>query len=154
MRENYEKIDKVAKVQLICPKCKYEFNFNLGELDEQILELGKDIQSMSRQLAEFKTLSIAEQKEKLHWRRQAIYALEKKKEQLKRLKIKSKAVHDEVTRMNYQLLKNIIKDFYGNDEFERCINEVIERGKAYSLKDTMGIDNYTHSKGKIIRKVK
>lgn len=153
MKENYEKIDKVAKVQLTCPKCKYEFSFNLGELDEQILELGKDIQSMLRQLAEFKTLSTEEQKEKVYWKRQLIYALEKKKEQLKKLKIKSKSVHDEVTRMNYQLLKNVIKDFYGNNEFERCINEVIERGKAYRIADTMKIDNYTHSKGKIVKKV-
>lgn len=153
MKENYEKIDKVSKVQLTCPKCNYEFSFNLGELDKQILELGKDIQSMLRQLAEFKTLSTEEQKEKLYWKRQVIYALEKKKEQLKKLKIKSKAVHDEVTRMNYQLLKNVIKDFYGNNEFEKCINEVIERGKAYRIADTMKIDNYTHSKGKIVKKV-
>ena len=138
---------------MTCPRCKYEFSFNLGELDEQILELGKDIQSMLRQLAEFKTLSTEEQKEKVYWKRQLIYALEKKKEQLKKLKIKSKSVHDEVTRMNYQLLKNVIKDFYGNNEFERCINEVIERGKAYRIADTMKIDNYTHSKGKIVKKV-
>ena len=72
---------------------------------------------------------------------------------MKRLKIKSKSVHDEVTRMNYQILKNIIKDFYGDDEFERCINEVIERSKAYKLNETMGINNYTHSKGTVLKKV-
>ena len=77
----------------------------------------------------------------------------KKKEQLNKLKIKSKSVHDEVTRINYHLLKNVIKDFYGNKEFERCINEVIERGKAYKISNTMGIENYTHSKGTIIKKV-
>ncbi len=145
-------IEEVKKVQLTCPKCKHEFSFNLGELDKQILELGKDIQSMSRQLAEFKTLSSEEQKKKLYWKKQVVYGLEKKKEQLKKLKIKSKAVHDEVTRMNYHLLKNVIKEFYGNDEFERCINEVIQRGKAYKINETIGIDNYTHSKGTIIKK--
>lgn len=146
-------IEEVKKVQLTCPKCKYEFSFNLGELDKQILELGKDIQSMSRQLAEFKTLSSEEQKKKLYWKKQVVYGLEKKKEQLKKLKIKSKDVHDEVTRMNYHLLKNVIKEFYGNDEFERCINEVIQRGKAYKINETIGIDNYTHSKGTIIKKI-
>lgn len=146
-------INDVKKVQLVCPKCKYEFNFNLGDLDKQILELGKDIQSMLKQLAEFKLLSPEEQKQKLYWRRQVIYGLEKKKEQLNKLKIKQKSVHDEVTRMNYHLLKNVIKDFYGNKEFERCINEVIERGKAYKISDTIGISNYTHSKGTVIKKV-
>lgn len=146
-------INEVKKVQLVCPKCKYEFGFNLGGLDKQILELGKDIQSMLRQLAEFKTLSPEEQKQKLYWRRQVIYGLEKKKEQLNKLKIKSKAVHDEVTKTNYRILKNVIKDFYGDKEFERCINEVIERGKAYKISDTIGIDQYTHSKGRVIKKV-
>lgn len=146
-------ITEVKRVQLICPKCRYEFSFNLGELDTQILELGRDIQSILRQLAEFKTLTSKEQKEKLYWKKQTVFALEKKKEQLSKLKIKSKAVHDEVTRMNYHLLKNVIKDFYGNDEFEKCINEVIERGKAYKINETMGIDNYTHSKGAIIKKI-
>ena len=98
-------INEVKKVQLVCPKCKYEFSFNLGDLDKQILELGRDIQSMVRQLAEFKTLPLEEQGKRLSWRRQVLYALEKKKEQLKKLKIKSKSVHDEVTRMNYQILK-------------------------------------------------
>ena len=55
--------------------------------------------------------------------------------------------------MNYHLLKNVIKDFYGNDEFEKCINEVLKRGKAYNLNETMGIENYTHSKGTIIKKL-
>lgn len=146
-------ITEVKKVQLICPKCKYEFSFNLGEIDTNILELGRDIQSISRQLAEFKTLPEIEQKKRLYWRKQTLFALEKKKEQLKQFKIRSKSVHDEVTRMNYQLLKNVIKDFYGNDEFERCINEVIERGKAYKISQTVGIDNYTHSKGTVIKKV-
>lgn len=145
-------INETKRVQLICPKCKYEFGFNLGELDKQILELGKDIQSMIKQLAEFKLLSPEEQKQKLYWRRKVIYAVEKKKEQLNKLKIKQKSVHDEVTRMNYHLLKNVIKEFYGNEEFERCINEVIERGKAYKISDTIGISNYTHSKGTIIKK--
>ena len=115
--------------------------------------LGKDIQSIVKQIAEFKTLPIEEQKEKYYWKKQAILALEKKKEQLRKLKIKSKAVHDEVTRMNYQLLKNVIKDFYGNEEFERCINEVIKRGKAYKISETMKKDNYRHSKGTLVKKV-
>lgn len=152
-KENYEKINKVNRIQLTCPKCKYEFSFNLGKLDEQILELGKDIQSMIRQLAEFKTLPYNEQKQKSYWKKQVVYALKKKEEQLKKLKIKSKAVHDEATRINYHILKNVIKDFYGNDEFERCINEVVERGKAYKISETMGINNYTHSKGSIIKKI-
>ena len=56
MKENYEKINKVSKVQLTCPKCKYEFSFNLGDIDTQIMILGKDIQSIIKQIAEFKTL--------------------------------------------------------------------------------------------------
>lgn len=146
-------INEVKKVQLTCPKCKHEFSFNLGDLDTQILELGRDIQSISGQLAQFKTLPEKEQRQKLGWKRQTIFALEKKKEQMRKLKTKSKAVHDEVTRANYHLLKNVIKEFYGNEEFERCINEVIERGKGYNISETIGIDTYTHSKGTVIRKV-
>ncbi len=153
MKENYDKINKVSKVQLTCPKCKYEFSFNLGNLDTQIIILGQDIQSILKQIAEFKTLPIKEQKEKYYWKKQAVLALEKKKEQLKKLKTKSKAVHDEITRMNYHILKSVIKEFYGNEEFERCINEVIKRGKAYKISETMGINNYTHSKGSIIKKI-
>lgn len=152
-KETYEKINKVHKIQLTCPKCKYEFSFNLGDLDTQIMNLGKEIQTITRQLAEFKILSKEEQKAKLYWKKQTVFALQKKKEQLTKLKIKSKSVHDEVTRMNYHILKNVIKEFYGNEEFERCINEVIKRGKAYKISETMGINNYTHSKGSIIKKI-
>lgn len=152
-KENYKNIKRINNIQLTCPKCKYEFSFNLGDLDTQIMTLGKDIQSITRQLAEFKTLSKEEQKTKSYWKKQTVFALQKKKEQLTKLKIRSKSVHDEVTRMNYHILKNVIKEFYGNNEFERCINEVIERGKAYKISETIGIENYTHSKGTIIKKV-
>ena len=50
-KEDYEKIQKVHKIQLTCPKCKYEFSFNLGDLDTQIMTLGKEIQIITRQLA-------------------------------------------------------------------------------------------------------
>ena len=146
-------INEVKKVQLTCPKCKHEFSFNLGELDAQILELGRDIQSIIRQLAEFNMLSEKEQQEKTGWRKATVFALQKKKEQLKKLKIKAKGVHDELTRVNYQLLKNVVKELYGNEEFERCMNEVIERTKAYKINETIGQENYTHSKGTVLKKV-
>ena len=145
-------IKEVHGVQLTCPNCQYEFSFNLGNIDSKIQELGQDIHSIIKQLAEYKTLSIKEQEEKKEWRNRTAYALAKKKEQLKKLKIKSKSVHDEVTRMNYHILKNVIKEFYGNEEFERCINEVIKRGESYNTSNVMGT-SYTHSKGTVLKKI-
>lgn len=152
-KEEYKNIKKVKRVQLTCPICKHEFPFNLGDIDTRAMELGRDISSINKQLAEFKTLPIEEQKRKLGWKKKTIYKLECLRKECKELKIKSKGVHDELTRQNYSIIKQVIKEFYGDKEFERCINEVIERGKAYNISSTMGIDNYTHSKGKVIKKV-
>lgn len=152
-KEKYKNIKKEKSVQLTCPQCKYEFPFNLGVLDTRIEELGRNIMSINKQLSEYKLLSIEEKKEKLEWKRKTVYKLECFKKEHKDLKIKSKSVHDEMVRQNYKILKEVIREFYGLKEFERCINEVIERGKAYNISSTMGIDNYTHSKGTVIKKV-
>lgn len=152
-REDYSKIKQVRKVQLTCPKCKYEFPFNLGDLDTRKQEVGQAIQSIMKQLSEYKTLSPDEQKSKAEWKRKTSYKLNCLKEEYSKLKTKAKGVHDELDRQNYSILKQVIKEFYGFKEFERCINEVIERGKAYNIGSTMNIDNYTHSKGTIIKKI-
>lgn len=152
-KEKYKDIKKESKVQLTCPKCKYEFPFNLGEVDTKREELGRDIRSIMEQLTKFKLLSPEEQQEKLEWKRRTVYKLECLRKECRDLKTKSKGVHDELTRQNYSILKQVIRDFYGDKEFARCINEVIERGKAYNLSSTMALDNYTHSKGTVLKKV-
>ena len=54
---------------------------------------------------------------------------------------------------NYYNLKMIIKEFYGDQEYKRCIDEMLRRSEAYDIKNTMGIGFYTRRKGEHIRKI-
>lgn len=148
-----ENINKHTWVQLTCPKCKYEFKNNLGAMELRRKELGIQVYKIKQELKKYKVLPIKIQQEK----RLEIRQLQKKyreiTEELQQLKFNSQIVHNELNRQHEYLLKDIIKDFYGQKEFERVINELIEREKAYDVSDTMGIDYYSSAKGKHINKI-
>ena len=147
-----EEIQKNKRVQLTCPKCKYEFPFNLGKTDEDLMKIGKEIQNINKQLASYNKLSI-KQPEQIAWRERAVLKLGYLHKEYADLKAKSKVVHEKLNEYSYKILKDIIKDFYGEKEFIRCINELVEREKAYTLDSAMNLDYYTHKKGSVIQKV-
>lgn len=148
-------IQKITRVQLTCPKCKYEFQYNYGKLEEKVRNLGIEIQKVTKWLAEFKKLPLnvrlqAKNKKEKSEKIVLLQALRLEKMQLNAQK---KLIHDVMDKDNFEILKGIIKEFYGEKEFERCINEMIERGKAYNVQDTMGIDYYSNASGKHIKKI-
>lgn len=148
-----ENIKKHRWVQITCPKCKFEFKNNLGAMELRKKELGLKLYEIKNELKKIKILPVNVKKEK----QLEIRQLKKKQnqiiEELQQLKFSSQIVHNELNRQHEKLLKEIIKDFYGQKEFERVINELVEREKAYNVSDTMGIDYYSSTNGKHINKI-
>ena len=124
----------------------------MGKLDEHLKELGQEIQNINRQLASYKKLTNVKPEQE-EWRKRAICKLKYLTKEYSNLKAKSKAVHEQLNKDSLKIIKEIIKDFYGDKEFERCINELIEREKAYTIDSTMNLDYYTRSKGALIKKI-
>lgn len=148
-----ENINKHTWVQITCPKCKYEFKNNLGAMELRRKNLGIQVYKIKQELKKYKVLPIkVQQKERIEIRQ-----LKKKyteiTEELQQLKFSSQIVHNELNRQHEKLLKQILKDFYGQKEFERVINELVEREKAYNVSDTMKINYYSSTNGKHIKKI-
>lgn len=126
-----ENINKHTWVQITCPKCKYEFKNNLGAMELRRKNLGIQVYKIKQELKKYKALPIKVQQEE----RIEIRQLKKKyteiTEELQQLKFSSQIVHNELNRQHEKLLKQIIKDFYGQKEFERVINEQQEEIEWY-----------------------
>ena len=54
--------------QLKCPKCGHEFGYDNGYYDRNIERLGHEIADLNRQMANYRLLSLAEQKRRTDWR--------------------------------------------------------------------------------------
>lgn len=148
-----ENINKHTWVQITCPKCKYEFKNNLGAMELRRKELGIQVCQIKEELKKYKVMSIKAQQEKRIEIRQLKKKYRKITEELQQLKFSSQIVHNELNRQHEKLLKEIIKDFYGQKEYERVINELVERERAYNVSDTMGINYYSSASGKHINKI-
>lgn len=141
----------LKNVQLTCPNCKYEFPYNKGALDKKINYLGQLIfekNSLIRKLEQIPD-EIRNDNE--------IKRLKKEKENyslmLFDLKQKRENLKQEEDKTNYYNLKEIIKEFYGEKEYLRCIDEMLRRSKSYNVEDMSKLEYYSSSTATPIKKV-
>ena len=138
-------------VQLICPNCKHEFPYNKNALDKKINKIGQLIHEKVKLINKIKKIpddvrnddELKRLEQEKNYYELMIFDLKQKRENLK----------DQEDRTNYENLKMVIKEFYGKEEFLRCMDETLRRSKAYEIKETMGLDYYSSSTGNSIRKV-
>lgn len=141
----------LKNVQLTCPNCKYEFPYNKNSLDKKINKIGQIIHEKDNLIKKLKKIpdDIRNDNE--------IKRIEKEKEHyslmLFDLKQKRENLTQEEERTNYNNLKGIIKEFYGEKEYLRCLDEMLRRSEAYDIEQIMKLDHYSSSTGNPIKKI-
>lgn len=150
MREN-KNVYTLRNVQLICPKCKYEFPYNKNALDKKINKVGQMIFERNNLIKKIEKIpdelrnddELKRIKKEVEYYGLMLFDLKQKRENLKQ----------EEDRTNYENLKMVIKEFYGEKEYYRCLDEMLRRSASYDLKTQMIHKEYTHSEGGSINKL-
>ena len=114
------------KYQMVCPKCKHEFTYDNGYLDENIERLGNEIHDIHCQLSEHKLLPYDKQRQRTDWYLRTKRALAYKQKELKELKSIRKVSDQQIKHYEYEIFKNIIKEEFGYDVFKDILDKVIK----------------------------
>lgn len=133
--------------QLTCPKCKHEFAYDNGYYDKNITRLGQEIAEINLQLQEHRLLPWPEQKARTDWFLRAKRALAEKQKDLGELKAIRKAADQQLDRMMVITLKNIIRDEFGQEVYDRILRRALAEHEAYRMSDMMRHE-YTRSNSK------
>lgn len=122
-------------VQMTCPYCKKEFPYYNGELDAEISKIGQRIQEIYKRLSEikygFKTNETYKEKRKL------VLELEKLKVKIKELKTIRKQCDQQLKYYEYETLKILIRERFGEQVFYEILEDAKKEMEAYKLSSTM-----------------
>ena len=134
-------------VQMTCPYCKREFTFNNGKLDREISDIGQRISSINRELGEIKASGPKARRAAEGRRKVLTLELQRLMERITRLKAIRKVSDQQIKNSEYQAMKNIIRERYGEDEYRKILGMVEEEIKAYKVSGLMHHE-YTRSQHK------
>jgi ribonuclease D len=137
------------KVQLVCPKCNHEFQYNNGYFDKNIAQLGIEIETIKGQLAEHKLKPKNEQYANTEWWLKTKRALTIKQKQLAELKAFRKVADQQREKQEFQAFKNAVKELCGEKIYKQCLEIMLETTKAYNISDTAKV-GYTRAKGEVL----
>lgn len=135
------------KYQLHCPHCNHEFTYDNGYYDKNITRLGMEISSITRQLAEHKTLPWPEQKRRSDWYFRVKKQLAEKQEELAGLKAIRKVSDQQIKFAEYQIFKNLVKEQFGEKVYKELLEKVIKELEAYQISGLM-LHEYSRSNAK------
>ena len=125
----------LKNVQISCPNCHYEFAYNKQALDRKIANLGQKIIELDILIGKINKIPDEARNEK---EKKRLVKLNKSyQDQLTDLKQKRSCLKEQEDITNYHNLKDIIKQFYGENEYKRCIDEMLRRSEAYNIEDMM-----------------
>lgn len=124
-------IQPAEKFIVTCPRCMKEIISPRGELNKKIKDNAQKIQSCTEQINEInKQLKVGNQEERIELGKlkgkltQDLMKLNKESEQYK-LQRQILAEHETVSA--YQLLKEVILERYGDEEYINCMNCVMRK---------------------------
>lgn len=124
-------------IQMICPYCKKEFPFNNGNLDREIEEAKQTLKKIEEELVCIKCLPYSLQKQREGRRKVLISEKSKVITRLSKLKAVRKVANQHRGRTESGIFRQIVRERYGEDEYEKIIELVEEEMKAYSIGDLM-----------------
>lgn len=99
------------------------------------------------QLQNFKSLPLEERKRKKQWRLRMTKILEEKKIEISELKAIRKGADQQVMRAKYEILKEIVRDRYGEQAVLEMLKEADKELEAYKVSGLM-VHEYTRSNSK------
>ena len=140
---------ETQRVQLVCPKCKHEFKYDDGYINNKINELGLEIKNIQTQLAHHRTKSKADKLLRTEWYFKTKDALSIKEKQLLELKTIKKTAKQFIDSQEYQIFKEIVKEKFGKEAFMECIALLNEEMKPYNVASTAKT-NFSRADGKNI----
>lgn len=118
------------KATLVCPKCNYEFKYNLGDLEQEIENWKFNLHK-----AQMRREQIRGNRELTsEW----IYLgreIQECMSRLGKLKTRRKLVLQNKDRYEYANFKQAVKDLFGEDGFQKCMELTIELGKTSSYEE-------------------
>lgn len=125
----------LKRVQITCPNCHYEFAYNKQALDKKIANLGQKIIELNILIGKINKIPDETRNEKE--KKRLVKLNQSYQDQLTDLKQKRECLKEQEDITNYNNLRDIIKQFYGEKEYKRCIDEMLRRTEAYSIEDMM-----------------
>lgn len=125
------------KYQMTCPKCKHEFTYDNGYYDKHITRLGNEIRDINLQIAEYNLLPYSEKVCKKEWYMRAKHSLAEKQKELGELKAIRKVSDQQLKGYEYQTFKNIVKEFVGEEQYHKFIEQMKEELEAYKISGLM-----------------
>lgn len=141
----------VKNIQITCPNCKYEFPYNKRALDKKINNIGLKIFENAKLIKKISAIPDESRND------EELKRLKKENDNYKiilsDLKTKRETLKENEDITNYYNLKAIIKEFYGDKEYQRCLDEMLRRSSAYEVEDMMKLGFYSSSTGRPIKKV-
>ncbi len=132
------------KKQMVCPKCKYEFVYDNGDIDMRIAHLKKDITLLLIQIEEHKALPAKEREARAQWRRWAARDLRNKQAELKDLKEYRKLADQQMKKMEFHLFKALTREYVGELVYMEIIEKMEADLEAYRVSGCM-MHEYTRS---------
>lgn len=135
------------RYQLTCPKCKHEFAYDNGYYDKNIIRLGQEIAEINLQLQEHRLLPWPEQKARTDWFYRAKRSLAEKQKELGELKAIRKAADQQLDHMMLRTLKDLVKEEFGQEAYDRLIKKALAEIEAYKVSGMMRHE-YTRSNSK------
>lgn len=133
--------------QMTCPYCKREFPYDNGSLDKEISETGHRILEISQELAAIKASLPSARRAKEGRRKVLALELGNLNLKIKELKSIRKACDQQIKLFELRTIKSVIRERYGEKEFQKVIEIMEQELQAYKLSGQM-LHEYTRSGAK------
>jgi hypothetical protein len=133
-------------IQLVCPKCKYEYQYDNGYYDTNIALLGIEIKTIIDQLAQHKLKPKQVQYNNTDWWLNAKKALSIKQKQLAELKAFRKLADQQRKKQEHEAFKNAVKEICGEATYQKCLDLMKKNIESYGIIDMSKVE-YTSANG-------
>lgn len=116
------------KAQLVCPKCNYEFQYNLGPLEQDIEDWKFNLHK-----AQLRREQIRGNKELTSEWVYLGYEIQNCMARLSKLKARRKIVLQHRDKNELANFKQAVKELFGEEGFNKCVELTVELAKSCSI---------------------
>lgn len=124
------------KYQMTCPKCKHEFAYNYGAIEDEIRQNGIEIQALKEKLAEFKILPREKQREMTADRKYWVRKIERLAKRSAELKAIRQMAHGTVEVYVEKNFKRLVKEEIGEARYVELWDKARQEAQSYNISDT------------------
>lgn len=130
--------------QMVCPKCKHEFTYDNGDIDQRIASAKKQVTMINLQISEINSLPKEERKKQSKRRADLVRRLQKLNITLTELKEFRKVADQQIHHMEYGIFKALTREYVGDKVYREIVSKVEADLEAYKVSGLMKHE-YTRS---------